>query len=159
MSHPYPPLGMSDNHDDDGQVLTDLLPDSHEPADIRGAVEPVEDPKPVTPIPVTRLLANTVSFVQGGSALATPLLAEDLRRKSCFVSVYSNASPAAAVDYVIVSDDRSKISAGAAGIAIKVHHNQVVEIKGHTGALYVIPNTALTASSSIEVSAWGVTLP
>lgn len=158
MSHPYPPLGMSDNHDDDGQVLTDLLTDTHEPADIRGAIEPVEEPAPVTPIPVTRILANTLTLASGG--LVTPLLSEDLRRKSCFVSVYSNAAAASitAADYVIIADDKSKISAGSAGIAIKIRHGQPpIEIKGHTGALYVIPGSAL--NGTIDVSAWTVSQP
>lgn len=157
MSHPYPPLGMSDNHDDDGQVLTDLLTDTHEPADIRGAVEPVTEPAPVTPVPVTRILANTLTLASGGAT--TPLLSEDLKRKSCFVSVYSNAAAASitAADYVVIADDKSKISAGSAGIAIKAHHGQIVEIKGHTGALHVTPGSSL--NGTIDVSAWGVTRP
>lgn len=153
MSHPYPPLGMSDNNDDDGQVFTDLVPDSHEPADIRGAVEPVEMPKEVTPVPVTRLHANTASFASGG--LPQRLLSEDVtRRGSVFVKVRSQAATPTVADFVIVADEQGKISNGTAGIAIKVYSSEIIEIRDHTGAVYAIPGTALTGG--IEVSAWAV---
>lgn len=156
MSHPYPPLGMSDNKDDDGQVFTDLLPDSHEPADIRGAVEPVDVPEEVIPKPVTRLHASTVSLASG--ALPQRLLSEDLSRVgSVFVKVQSQAATPTVADYLIISDGQGKISAGTATIAIKAYSGDLIEIRDHTGAIYAIPGTALTGN--IEVSAWSVNQP
>lgn len=157
MSHPFPIFGESDNHDDDGQVLDDLLTDTHQPADIRGAIEPVEQPADPKPVPVTRLYATSLQYAASSAAVVQPLMNEDLKRKQCRIRVRSAAASPSFADYVIISDEKGKISAGSSAIAITAMSGDEIVLEGHTGALYVINSSGLTGA--MNVTAWSVTQP
>lgn len=146
-------FGSQDLTDDDPQVIDDLVSQTNAPADIKNAVVPVQQPPKSTPLNPTRIQANTNIF--SGGALPQMLLSEDLNRNICRVRVYSSATTPGFNDYVIINDEKGKISNGTAGINIVARHNQLIDLDGHTGAVYATPGLGITAS--IEASAYGIT--
>jgi hypothetical protein len=157
-AYPYIPEAFETQnvHDDDAQVIDSLFEETSAPADIKAAVvatDPVQQYKAKAP---TRMFANTISFPTGYASGAVRLLSEDVDRGTTYVRVVSSAAAPAFNDYVIVSDDLNKVSAGFSGIAIPVHNNGILDLSGHTGQVWVIPGPALSSSSVIEVCAYGI---
>lgn len=146
-------LYVGDARDDDGRVLDSLVQSTDAPA--TPVVESIAPAPLVFPKPITRIFADTEQMYIGDAPRR--LLSEDLKRQTCRVKVYSLNDTAANItwrDFVIISDEKGKVSNGTAGINIVVHHGQSVDLDGHTGALWVIPGSLLTAV--IEICAWGV---
>lgn len=163
-AYPYFPKQFETQNfqDDDAEVINELVQQAQKPADIHDAVVPsllVPQFKAIAP---TRLFANTIQFSQAQQAVtpytAVRLLSEDVNRGTCRVRVYSSATTPGIADYILVSDDLSKISAGVASICTVVRPStSILDLDGHTGQVWVIPGPSLTASSVLEVSAFGIT--
>ena len=158
MSYPFlpAPFETQDKKDDDAIVIDQLVQETNAPADIHGAIEPVLPDTKVKPASVTRIISQTYQVYIGNPPVR--LLTEDVKRVACRLKVYSlNDTPANITrqDYIIINDEAGKISSGATGINIVCHHNQEVDLDGHTGAVWFIHGPLLTAF--IEVSIWAVT--
>lgn len=152
-----PPIFQTQNlHDDDAQVIDDLVQETNAPADPRFGVVPSIEVPQYKPIPVTRLY--TATAVLGGGADPYPLLPEDVNRVTCRIRVFSTNAVAANItynDFALFADNRGLASSRAQNYLITCHHSEVVDLDGHTGAVWVVPGPGMTAA--IEVSAWGVT--
>lgn len=172
MSHPYPTFGSQDLHDDDGPVLDLLLTDSHEPADIKGAIAPIEVQGPITPTNPSRLFAFSQYLSTAGNTTdIRQLLSADPNRKTC--KVRANYVSTAGLT-LIIADERTKLAgvanwasladAGSTGLFIASPMVATagvpdIDLDGHTGALWIAGVRTLTSQTApfdMIVSAWGV---
>lgn len=150
------PFSTQDIHDDDPQVIDSLVQETNAPADIKYGVEPVSEVPQFQPVPVTRLFTATVLL--SGGADPYPLLPEDVNRKTCRIRVFSTNAVSANItynDFALFADNRGLASTRAQNFLITCHHGEIIDLDGHTGAVWCVPGPGMTAA--IEVSAWGVT--
>lgn len=157
--HPdFTPAAFSrqDFGDDDSAVLDSLVQETNAPADTKYAIDPVIEVPQFKPVAPTKLFTATV--ILAGGAQPFPLLPEDVNRVTCRVRAFSTNASLAAVtynDFCLLHSEPGVVSSRMQNFLITLHHDDVLDIDGHTGAVWVIPGPGM--SSSIEVTAWGVT--
>ena len=174
MSHPYPLFGSQDLHDDDGPVLDSLVPDSHEPADIKGAVAPIERQGPINLPKASRIYSATQIFsITSNTTDIRQILAEDKNRKTCRIRCFYMTNIGLSL---LVADERTKLAnlnnwasvadIGSSGqiitapaLASSAAPTDIV-LDGHTGAVWIAGLRTLTSQTQpfdMAVVAWGVT--
>jgi hypothetical protein len=146
-------LFVGNTHDDDGAVIDSFFVETDTAA--LPVTERIAPAKLIKPKAATRLVAQTLTMYIDSDVQR--IMSEDLSRSTCRIKVYSlNDTPASITrqDYVIINDERGKVSNGTSGINVVIHHNQSADFDGHTGALYVKTSPLLTAF--IEITGYGI---
>jgi len=158
MSSPIPMFGMSDNHDDDGQVIDSLLVEVDAPPDLNMARQPIVVPGETKPVETTRLLTGTMLFNPTDVTAPSLLLPADAQRKSLTIRVYSPSS--STTDAVRFGDGTGSCASGGFWQST----DQPLTLDGHTGGVWFLPQSSTSTPGSpvnnaaaIRISWWAVT--
>lgn len=154
MSQPTHMFETQNVHDDDGQIIDSFFIETDAPPVLKDATQPITPTPTENPKKIRRLLTGSVLMSSGVFGSPHQVLPADPNRKSVTLAVLSTAAaPNAYNEYVIVSDENGKVSAGS-GFNLRGPDNPLI-IPDYTGAIWAIPASSITAS--IELTWLAVT--
>lgn len=142
-----PPVIAGNPHDDDAEILDNLVESKAEPP--TPAQEPTARVNPLDKAPViTRTITETINVDPAWGPVQ--LLPSDANRRALHITAASDT----ATDYVLIADDKGRLASSFAGFALAA--GGFVDLNAHTGSVWVVPNAANT--SVVTVSVVAVTL-
>lgn len=142
-------LFTGDNADDDAAVVDSFFIETDAPpTPVIEAIPSIALSKP-TPSTVLR----TGAVVADTSYQPYIIINADPNRKELRIEGYSSASPVTFNDYVFLAMDPGLLTPQS---AYRLRHGITINLDEHTGPIYFLPNSSITAS--FEVSWIAVTL-
>lgn len=158
MSQPYEVFGSQDLKDDDGAVIDSFLIETDAPPNPADAPQPITIQALPAVRPITRLITG-YQVMSSAVQQAIQIVPADAARLELVLKVTSTAATPTLEDYILVSDEFSKVlfGSGQSGIASRFRQNTSPYILArHTGPLWVMPNPSISAA--IEVTWWITTV-
>ena len=145
-------LYVGDTRDDDGQVIDSLVQEVDSPA--TPVVQPIAPTPLVRTKRTTRLLSGTIIFDNLNIANIGPIqiLPADAKRLEWTIKGFSLVAAPTVTDFVFIADENGKLNTSSSG---RLRSGQHINMDDHTGALWVLPNAAITGL--FEVTYWATT--
>jgi hypothetical protein len=145
MSSPIPVFGMSNNQDDDAQVIDSMVTTTAEPP------EPPIEPITIPPLPalptITRVLAGTELITT--DRISYQLLPPDANRREFELHLHWGGTPGeeTATDYILLSDEIGKVSnTDSTQGAMRIYPGKEIDLDAHTGAIWLNKGPSTTAT-------------
>jgi hypothetical protein len=154
VSPEFENLFVGDAHDDDGRVIDSLVQEVDAPA--TPVVERIAPMPLIEPKRTTRILSGSFNFsftlANAGGYAPVQILPADANRQDMTIKAYSSATTL--TDFMYIADENGKLGTSSAG---RLRPGSAdFDVTEHTGAVWVLPNTAITAD--FEINWWATTL-